>query len=265
MEKIVVCLKPVPDPKQWDEVSMDPQTQTLIREGIPSVINPLDKHAIEAALSIRDVHGGEVVLLSMAPPSASSTLREGLAMGADRAVLLSDLAFAGSDTLATAHVLAAGCRWLGDLDLIICGNMSIDGSTAQVGSQLAELLDLPNVMHVIDLDLHDDGAMVITRKIEHGFARLAGALPLVLSVRKELNKPRYTSFTGILAAESKEIKILSNEDLKISPAVIGIDGSPTQMAGIELRRFERARERLDGSVEEIVESLAERIYQYGII
>ncbi|MBU1903816.1 MAG: electron transfer flavoprotein subunit beta/FixA family protein [Proteobacteria bacterium] len=265
MERIVVCLKPVPDPKQWDEVSMDPQTQTLIREGIPSVINPLDKHAIEAALSIRDVHGGEVVLLSMAPPSATSTLREGLAMGADRAVLLSDRAFAGSDTLATAHVLAAGCRWLGDVDLIICGNMSIDGSTAQVGSQLAELLDLPNVMHVIDLDLHDDGSLVVTRKIEHGLARLAGALPLVISVRKELNKPRYTSFIGILAAESKEIKILSNQDLKIPSAIIGIEGSPTQMAGIELRRFERKRERLDGSVEEIVESLAERIYQYGII
>ncbi len=244
---------------------MDPKTQTLIREGIPSVINPLDKHAIEAALSIQDVHGGEVVLLSMAPPSAASTLREGLAMGADRAVLLSDRMFAGSDTLATAHVLAAGCRWLGDNDLILCGNMSIDGSTAQVGSQLAELLDLPNIMHVIDLDLREDGSMVVTRKIEHGFARLKGALPLVISVRKELNKPRYTSFTGILAAESKEIRILSNEDLKISPEVIGIDGSPTKMAGIELRRFERAREKLDGSVDEIVESLAGRIYQYGII
>ena len=265
MERIIVCLKPVPDPKQWDEVSMDPKTQTLIREGIPSVINPLDKHAIEAALSIQDVHGGEVVLLSMAPPSAASTLREGLAMGADRAVLLSDRMFAGSDTLATAHVLAAGCRWLGDNDLILCGNMSIDGSTAQVGSQLAELLDLPNIMHVIDLDLREDGSMVVTRKIEHGFARLKGALPLVISVRKELNKPRYTSFTGILAAESKEIRILSNEDLKISPEVIGIDGSPTKMAGIELRRFERAREKLDGSVDEIVESLAGRIYQYGII
>jgi electron transfer flavoprotein beta subunit len=265
MERIIVCLKPVPDPKQWGEVSMDPETQTLIREGIASVINPLDKHAIEAALSIQDVHGGEVVLLSMAPPSAASTLQEGLAMGADRAVLLSDRAFAGSDTLATAHVLAAGCRWLGDNDLIICGNMSIDGSTAQVGSQLAELLDLPNIMHVIDLDLREDGSMVVTRKIEHGFARLAGALPLVISVRKELNKPRYTSFTGILAAESKEIKVLSNEDLEISPAVIGIEGSPTKMAGIELRRFQRAREKLDGSVDEIVESLAGRIYQYGII
>ena len=265
MERIIVCLKPVPDPKQWDEVSMDPQTQTLIREGIAIVINPLDKHAIEAALSIRDVHGGEVVLLSMAPPSAASTLREGLAMGADRAVLLSDRMFAGSDTLATAHVLAAGCRWLGDSDLIICGNMSIDGSTAQVCSQLAELLDLPNIMHVIDLDLGEDGSMVVTRKIEHGFARLRGAMPLVISVRKELNKPRYTSFTGIIAAESKEIKVLSNEDLKISPAIIGIEGSPTKMAGIELRRFERAREKLDGSVDEIVESLAEKIYQYGII
>ena len=265
MERIVVCLKPVPDPKQWGEVSMDPQTRTLIREGIPSVINPLDKHAIEAALSIRDVHGGEVVLLSMAPSSATSTLREGLAMGADRAILLSDRMFAGSDTLATAHVLAAGCRWLNDIDLIICGNMSIDGSTAQVGSQLAELLDLPNVMHVIDFDLRDDGSMVVTRKIEHGFARLAGALPLVISVCKELNKPRYTAFVGILAAESKEIKVLSNEELKISSEVIGIEGSPTKMAGIELRRFERARERVDGSVDEVVESLVERIYQYGII
>ena len=108
MERIIVCLKPVPDPKHWDQVSMDPQTQTLIREGIPSVINPLDKHAIEAALSIRDAHGGEVVLLSMAPPSAASTLREGLAMGADRAVLLSDRMFAGSDTL--GNRLCSCCR-----------------------------------------------------------------------------------------------------------------------------------------------------------
>ena len=167
--------------------------------------------------------------------------------------------------MATAYVLAAGCRWLGDNDLIICGNMSIDGSTAQVCSQLAELLDLPNIMHVIDLDAGEDGSMVVTRKIEHGFARLRGALPMVISVRKELNKPRYTSFTGIIAAESKEIKVLSNEDLKISLEVIGIEGSPTKMAGIELRRFQRAREKLDGSADEIVEALMEKIYQYGII
>ncbi len=118
MKRIIVCVKPVPDPKHWHEVSMDPETKTLKREGIPSVLNPLDKHALEAALSIREEKGGEVVLLSMAPPFAESTLREGLAMGADRAVLLSDPLFAGSDTLATAYILAAGCRWVGEFDLI---------------------------------------------------------------------------------------------------------------------------------------------------
>ena len=148
-KRIIVCVKPVPDPKHWDQVSMDPGTRTLKREGIPSIMNPLDKHALEAALSIRETRGGEVVLLSMAPPFAAPTLREGLAMGADRAVLLSDPVFAGSDSLATAYILAAGCRWIGEFDVVICGNLTIDGSTAQVSSQLAEFLDLPNVMHVI--------------------------------------------------------------------------------------------------------------------
>ncbi len=244
---------------------MDPETQTLVREGIPSIINPLDKHALEAALSIRDARGGEVVLLSMAPPFATPTLREGLAMGADRAVLLSDPLFAGSDTLATARILASGCRWIGRFDLVFCGNMTIDGSTAQVPSQLAELLDLPSVMHVIDLDWETDRKIIITQKIEHGHARLRGAIPLLISVRKELNKPRYTPFTGILAAESKEIRVLSNKELEIDPGLVGLDGSPTKMAGLELRRFKRAKERLEGSPEEIVQRLVEKIYQYGII
>jgi electron transfer flavoprotein beta subunit len=244
---------------------MDPVTQTLKREGIPSVINPLDKHALEGALSIREAQGGEVVLLSMAPPFADSTLREGLAMGADRAVLLSDPVFAGSDTLATAHILAAGCRWIGEFDMVLCGNLSIDGSTAQVCSQLGESLDLPNVMHVIGLVWEDTNHMIVTQKIEHGYTKLRASLPLVISVRKELNKPRYIPFTGIIAAESKEIKVLSNEDLKLEPTLIGLEGSPTKMAGLEIRRFERAKERLEGSVEEKVEKLADKIYQYGII
>jgi len=265
MRRIIVCVKPVPDPKHWDKVSMDPVTKTLKREGIPSIINPLDKHAIEAALSIREDKGGEVVLLSMAPPFATSIVREGLAMGADRAVLLSDPVFAGSDTLATAHILAAGCRWIGEFDLVCCGNLSIDGSTAQVCSQLAEFLDLPNVMHVVGMDWQEEGKMIISQKIEHGQAKLEAALPLVISVRKELNKPRYTPFTGIIAAESKEIKVLACDDLKIDHSLIGLEGSPTKMAGLEIRRFERERERFDGSVEGIVEKLVDRIYQYGII
>ncbi len=264
MNRIIVCIKPVPDPKHWHKVSMDPVTMTLKREGIPSIINPLDKNSIEAALSIRDIRGGEVVLLSMAPPFATSTLREGLAMGADWAVLLSDPVFAGSDTLATSLILAAGCRRIGDFDMIFLGNFSIDGSTAQVCSQVAEFLNLPNVMHVIGLDWQENNELIITQKIEQGYVKLKAATPLVLSVRKELNKPRYIPFTGILAAESKEIRVLSNDDLQVDPTLIGLEGSPTKMAGLEVRQFERARERLEGSIEEIVQMLADKIYQCNI-
>jgi len=265
MKRMIVCVKPVPDPKHWDKVSMDPATMTLKRERIPSIINPLDKHALEAALSIRETKGGEVVLLAMAPPFVESIVREGLAMGADRAVLLSDPAFAGSDTLATAHILAAGCLFIGEFDLVLCGNQSIDGSTAQVCSQLGEFLDLPNVMHVMDMAWRDDDRVVITQKIEHGQVRLEAELPLVISVRKELNKPRYIPFTGIIAAESKEIKLLSREDMEIEAKLIGLEGSPTKMAGLEVRRFERARERLEGPADEIVQKLVDKIYQYGVI
>lgn len=185
-------------------------------------------------------------------------------MGADRAVLLSDPVFAGSDTLATANILAAGCRWIGEFDMVFCGNLSIDGSTAQVCSQLAEFLDLPSVMHVIGLEW-EDADLIITQKIEHGYTKLKASLPLAISTRKELNKPRYIPFTGILAAEKKEIKVLSNQDLKLDTTLIGLDGSPTKMAGLELRQFARAKETLEGSVEEIVEKLVDKIYQYGII
>ena len=265
MKRIIVCVKPVPDPKHRVRGSMDPAIMTLKRAGIPGIINPLDRHALEAALVIRETHGGEVVLLSMAPPFAASIIREGLAMGADRAVLLSDYSFSGSDTLATAHILSAGCRSIGEFDLVICGNHSIDGSTAQLCSQLAEFLDLPNIMHVLQLDWRDKDTMIITRKIEHGHARLESAFPLVISVCKELNKPRYIPFAGIIAAESKEIEILTGEDLKIDHDLIGLEGSPTRMAGLEICRFERAGERLEGSLEDVVRKLVDKIHQYGVI
>jgi electron transfer flavoprotein beta subunit len=265
VERIIVCVKPVPDPKHWAEVSMNPVTKTLNREGIPCIINPLDKHALEAALSMRETHGGEIILLSMAPPFTNPIIREGLAMGADRAVLLSDPLFAGSDTLSTALILAAGCRHIGEFDMVLCGNMSIDGSTSQVCSQLAEFLDVPNVMHVIDMDYQGKDIMIITQKIEHGYVTLKASLPLVISVRKELNKPRYIPFTGIIEAESKEIKELSCGDLKIDSQLMGLEGSPTKMVGLEVRRYEREMVRYEGSVEEIVKKLVNKIYQHGII
>jgi electron transfer flavoprotein beta subunit len=265
MERIIVCLKPVPDPKAWDRLAMDPVTKTLIREGIPSVINPLDKQALEAALAIKDVQGSEVVLLAMAPASTQPVLREALAMGADRAVLLSDQWFAGSDTLATSRVLAAAIERLAPFDLICCGNFTLDGSTAQVPSQIAELLGIPNIMHVSHLELNAPRQMVVTQKIEHGYVKLAAEGPLLLSFTKEANKPRYSSFLEILAAESREIAIWSNGDLHLGAGLIGLGGSPTQMADLRVRQRTRQGLCLRGNPEEIARQLADEIHQLGII
>lgn len=265
MERVIVCLKPVPDPQAWDRLRYDPVTKTLIREGIPSVINPLDKHALEAALNLKDVYGAEVVLLSMAPPDSGPILREALAMGADRAVLLSDKAFAGSDTLATALILAEGIRYIGPFDLICCGNYTLDGSTAQVPSQVAEFLGIPNVMHVANLEFGNGQRLLVTQKIEQGYVKLEAEPPLLLSFTKEANKPRYSSFLEILAAEKRELAILGNTDLNLDESRLGLGGSPTKMADMLLRERGRQGLRLEWSPEEIVQQLAQKIRQLGLI
>jgi electron transfer flavoprotein beta subunit len=265
MARVIVCVKPVPDPQAWDRLRMDAVTKTLMREGIPSIINPLDKHALEAALEIKDAHGAEVVLLSMAPDSSLPVLRQALAMGADRAVLLSDRVFAGSDTLATSRILAAAIRRLAPFDLIFCGNFTLDGSTAQVPSQIAEFLGIPNIMHVIHLEFGDAGHLVVTQKIEHGYVKLAAAPPLLLSFTKAANQPRYSTFLEILAAETREIAVWTNADLKLDEAQIGLKGSPTQMADLLLRPKTRQGLRLEGSPQEMAQRLAEKIQQLGVI
>jgi electron transfer flavoprotein beta subunit len=265
MERIIVCLKPVPDPKAWDRLAMDPVTKTLIREGIPNIINPLDRQALEAALQIKDAHGAEVVLLAMAPASTQPVLREALAMGADRAVLLSDQWFAGSDTLATSRILAAAIGRLSPFNLICCGNFTLDGSTAQVPSQIAEFLGIPNIMHVSHLELKGGSQMLVTQKIEHGYVKLAAEAPLLLSFIKEVNKPRYSSFLEILAAEDREIAIWSNSDLHLGAGLIGLGGSPTRMADLLVRQRTRQGLRLEGSPAEIARRLADKIHQLGII
>jgi len=244
---------------------MDPVTKTLIREGIPSVINPLDKHALEAALEIKDAIGAEVVLLSMAPPDSRPVLREALAMGADRAVLLSDKAFAGSDTLITALILTAGIRRIGPFDLIFCGNYTLDGSTAQVPSQIAEFLGIANIMHVAKLKVENGKRLIVTQKIEHGYMKLEAEPPLLLSFTKEVNKPRFTSFLEILAAEKREIATLTNADLNLEESRLGLQGSPTKMADLLLREKGRQGLRLEGSPEEIAHQLADKIHQLGFI
>ncbi|MBM4274520.1 MAG: electron transfer flavoprotein subunit beta/FixA family protein [Deltaproteobacteria bacterium] len=265
MKRVIVCIKPVPDPQAWDRLRMDPVTKTLIREGIPSIINPLDKHALEAALEIKDARGAEVALLSMAPPSSQPVLRQALAMGAHRAVLLSDPAFAGSDTLATSRILAAGIRRLGSFDLICCGNFTLDGSTAQVPSQIAELLGIPNIMHVSKMELGEGKRFIVTQKIEQGYLKLEAETPLLLSFTKEANRSRYSTFLEILAAEQREIAVWTNADLNLDETNIGLPGSPTQMADLLLRPKTRQGVRLQGSPEEMAHRLAEKIRQLGVI
>lgn len=261
--KIIVCIKPVPDPGRWGELSLDPVLKTLRREGIPSVINPLDKHALEEALRIKDSLGAEITVLTMAPPWAKANLQEALAMGADRGVLLSDQLFAGSDTLATARVLAEGIKKSGHFDLILMGNLSLDGSTGQVGPQLAELLDLHEVTLVKELHLLNDGKLRLTRKLDTEDQVAEANMPLLITVVKEINTPRYTSLLGILEAEQKEIITWNIKDLGIDPMQVGLCGSPTQMADIFMPEVKRRREILQGEPAQLVFELINRMKDSG--
>jgi electron transfer flavoprotein beta subunit len=265
LKRIIVCLKPVPDPKEWHRLSLDPVTKTLIREGIPGVVNPLDKHALEAALVLKDAAGAEVVLVSMAPTGAKSLLMEALAMGADRACLLSDRVFAGSDSLATARILAAGIRRVGPFDVVLCGNQTLDGSTAQVPSQLAEFLGIPSVMHVEDLHYNPAGSFRIVQTIERGRVHLESGLPILLSVTKRINKPRFCSFFELLKAEKKEIALWTNANLGMDVSLIGLAGSPTGMADLFVRQKRRAGTKLTGEPEAMAQAVLNALQRLGRI
>jgi electron transfer flavoprotein beta subunit len=265
MKRIIVCLKPVPDPKEWHKLSLNPVTKTLVREGISSVINPLDKHALEAALVLKDATGAEVVLVSMAPPNTKALLMEALAMGADRACLLSDRAFAGSDSLATARILTAGIRRIGPFDIVLCGNQTLDGSTAQVSSQLAEFLGIPNVMHVERLQYDPTGPLRLVQAIEHGRVHLEAQTPILLSVTKHINKPRFCSFLELLKADKKEIAVWTNADLAVDEFLTGLAGSPTGMADLLVRKKRRSGIKLTGEPEELAQAILNTLYRLGTV
>jgi len=256
-------LKPVPDPKHWNKLYLDPETKTLVREGVPSTINPLDKNALEEALRLREQHGGEVIIVSMAPPEMTPVLREALAMGADSAVLLSDRVFGGSDTLGTAYVLAEAVRAIGDFDLILCGNETIDSGTAQVGPQLAEFLDIPNLMFVDQMKSFQDSPFRIRSQTESGYRIVEVDPPMVLAVVKEINEPRYVTMMNILAAEEKEIRVWSSKDLSLTEPYVGLADSPTQMVDLFMPERHHKVEMLDQDIETQANELADRLHRLG--
>jgi electron transfer flavoprotein beta subunit len=273
--RIIVCLKPVPDPKHWKEMRLHPTLKVLVREGIPNVINPLDRNALEEALRIKERYGGEVIILSMAPLFCLSILREALAMGGDRAVLLSDKAFAGSDTLATSYILSEGVKKIGPFDLILCGNQTIDGWTGHVGPQLSEILGIEGIgwvrmIEAFHFDQNDmgrskKGSVIVRRNLDHGYIRIKAPMPVLLSVVKDINTPRYTTFAGILEAEKKEIQILSASDLKIDPSQVGLTGSPTKMADLFMPEMRRRKEIIQEKPEVASRLIIEKIHQRGLI
>lgn len=261
--RIIVCLKPVPDPKHWSRLQLNPETKTLLREGIPTIMNPLDRKALEAALQLREKEGGEVVLLSMAPPYTTPVLREALAMGADRSILLSDVAFVGSDALATSYALAAAIRKIVPYDLILCGDQTLDGSTNMVSAQIAEFLEIPNLMHVSAIETSNSGIFHVRSQIEDGYMAVEVHPPMVLSVTKEINEPRYITLMNILEAEKKEIQTWSSKDLTLNEPWIGLKGSPTQMADLFIPDTKRKGEILQGDPSEMTRTLTDRLHRMG--
>jgi len=255
--RIVVLVKEVPD---TTEVTIDRETNTLVREGVPSIVNPFDMYAIEEALRVREQldDGTSVTVLSMGPPQVEGSLREALALGADEAVLLSDRAFAGSDTWSTSYTLAAGIRKLGDVDIVLCGKQAIDGDTAQVGPGVAQFLGIPQVTFVRSLAVADGRARA-ERMVEGGTDVLDVPLPALFTVVKEINEPRLPSLKGKMRAKKAEITTWGVEDLDVDPAELGLDGSPTRVVRIFAPEPREGGTILEGDVAETVPKLVDEL------
>ena len=224
---IVVCIKQVPD---TTEIKINPVTGTLIRDGVPSIMNPDDKGGLEMALRLKDKYGAHVTVITMGPPQADQILREAFAMGVDRAILLTDRKFAGADTLATSNALAGALRTL-EWDLIITGRQAIDGDTAQVGPQTAEHLDIPQVSYVCGLEVEKGGQPLrVTRETEDGVQILEAQMPCLLTVLSSAVKPRYMSAPGIVEAYNKNVEIWSADKIDVDETKLGLKGSPTLKA-----------------------------------
>jgi electron transfer flavoprotein beta subunit len=254
--KIIVCIKQVPDAK---DVRLDPVTNTLARDGVQSVMNPYDRHALEEAVRLKEANGGSVTVLSMGPPQTEATLREAISCGADDAVLVSDRAFAGADTWATTYTLAKAIEKIGGFDLILCGKQAIDGDTAQVGPGLAERLDLPYVTCARKVIGQGARAIRVERLMDDGFDELEMDLPALLTVVKEINEPRIPSLKGKMRAKKAEITVYSAADIGAAPEAVGLRGSTTQVVRVFSPEARGARQMLTGPVDEQVKQLFNKL------
>ena len=252
----VVCVKQVPN---TTEVQIHPESHTLIREGVESMVNPFDMFAVEEALRLKEKLGGKVTALSMGPAQAEEALREVISMGADEGILVSDRAFAGSDTWATSYTLATALRKIQGFEVILCGMQASDGDTGQVGPGIATHLGLPQITYVRKIEELDREHIVAERLLEDGYEAIEAPLPCVLTVVKEINEPRFPTLKGKIAAKKATIMTWTAEDIHADPSRIGLDGSPTRVVKIFSPPVRTTGEILTGDPEEAVSKLIERL------
>jgi len=252
----IVCIKQVPN---TTNVQIDQKTGTLKREGVESIINPFDEYAIEEAIRLKERFGGKTTVVTMGPPQAETALREAIGRGIDAGVLVTDKAFAGADTWATAYTLSSAIKALGDYDLIICGKQATDGDTAQVGPGIAEMLDIPHVAYVKKIEDMNNGCIKVERMMEDGYDIIEMPLPSLISVVKEINTPRLPSLRGMMNAKKCVIPRWTAKDINAETGNIGLTGYPTQVMKIFSPPSRAGGEIIKGSPEEIAETLVAKL------
>ncbi|WP_297406900.1 electron transfer flavoprotein subunit beta/FixA family protein [uncultured Cetobacterium sp.] len=259
---IVVCIKQVPD---TTEIRLDPVKGTLIRDGVPSIINPDDKGGLEEALKLKDIHGAHITVITMGPPQAEAALREAIAMGVDRAILLTDRKFAGADTLATSHALSAALKEL-NYDLIIAGRQAIDGDTAQVGPQIAEFLNIPQITYVNQIEYIKENTFNVKRATEEGYMLLQVETPCLMTILAEANSPRYMNVKDIVTAYDKEIEIWGVDKLStVDPDKLGLNGSPTKVRKSFTKGAKSAGQLYEVDPQEAAKIIVEKLKEKFII
>ena len=264
LSQIIVCVKQVPDFSRVEQVPLDPKTGTILRAGVPAILNPFDKHAVEEALRLREAQGGLVTAVTMGPPQARVALQDTLIMGADRAVLLTDASFGGADTFATSYVIAQAIRRLAPFDLMICGRETLDSGTGHMAPSLAEWLDLPQVTCVSGLRIRER-RLRARRTVEDGYQEIETSLPAVISVTKEINSPRPMRLRDVAGAARKDITVWGLADLGLDRETVGLAGSPTQVPRVYPPEPRKGAEIMDGTITQAVESLVSRLRELKAI
>jgi electron transfer flavoprotein beta subunit len=258
----IVCIKQVPG---TTEVRIDKETNTLIREGVESIINPFDTYAIEEGIRLKERFGGRTTVITMGPQQAQEALKEAISVGADDCVLISDRTFAGSDTLATSYVLSKAITKIGEHDLIITGKQTLDGDTGQVGPGIAQRLEIPFIGYVSQIEEITDGCMRVQRMVDEGYEIIETPLPCVISVTKEINVPRLPSIRGTMKAKSAQIPVWSAQELDIAADRVGVAGSPTRVVHIFSPKREHQSQMLEGKPDSQVVQLLEKLGESNIV